>query len=71
MKPVGHHGQNDPFSRSNDPQNINFSKNCHGRPLTLFLLSQLAPTSKTAHFQGQMSPRAGNPPLYFIEFYVL
>ncbi|KAG5600582.1 hypothetical protein H5410_031952 [Solanum commersonii] len=68
MKPVGQHDQNDPFSRSNDPKvvlwnsHVNFAKKFHRRLLRLSLWSHLALTSKTAHFNGQTSPREGKTP---------
>ena len=34
-----------------------------GRHLRPYILSQLALTAKTTHFQGQTIPRAGKPPL--------
>ncbi|KAG5613684.1 hypothetical protein H5410_013508, partial [Solanum commersonii] len=47
IDPVGPHGQNVPFSRSNAPQ------------IRPYLLIQLGVTAKTSHFQGQMNPGAG------------
>ncbi|KAG5574358.1 hypothetical protein H5410_054492 [Solanum commersonii] len=38
-----------------------YAKNFHGRPLRPFLWSQLAITTKTAHFEGQTNPGAVNP----------
>lgn len=52
MDPIGHHDQNDLFSRSNELQ-----KNLHGRPLKSYLWSQMLTTTKTTHFQGQTSQR--------------
>ncbi|KAG5568920.1 hypothetical protein H5410_064083 [Solanum commersonii] len=51
-EPVSPQGQNDPFSGLKSSE----------RPLKPYLWSQLDLTAKTAHFQGQMIPRAGKPP---------
>ncbi|KAG5574357.1 hypothetical protein H5410_054491 [Solanum commersonii] len=66
VEPVGLHGQKDPFSRSNDLQSreflvihnsdLIFASILPGRPLGLYLWSQLALTAKTSHFQGQTIP---------------
>jgi len=46
--------------------NLIFAKILPERPLRPYLWSQLSLTAKMAHFQGQMSPRAGKPPILLI-----
>ncbi|KAG5600590.1 hypothetical protein H5410_031960 [Solanum commersonii] len=63
IKPVGHHGQNAIFKVKQYPKknsDLNFFKKFHGRLLRPLLWSQLALTSKTAHFQCQTSPGNSN-----------
>ena len=48
---------------------IIFTKNMHGHPLICYLWIQFFTTVKMTYYQGQMSPRAGNPP-YFVDFRV-
>ncbi|KAG5578703.1 hypothetical protein H5410_049330 [Solanum commersonii] len=68
MEQIGRHGQNGPFSRSNDSRSsprdllvtlnsdVIFTKNLHGPPLRPSIWSQLVSTDKTAYFQVQTSP---------------
>ncbi|KAG5613726.1 hypothetical protein H5410_013550, partial [Solanum commersonii] len=63
MELVGHHGQTDPFSRSNDPRrsprdffvtqnfDINFTKNLHEPLLRPYLWSEFFTTAKTPIFK--------------------
>ncbi|KAG5569107.1 hypothetical protein H5410_058873 [Solanum commersonii] len=72
IEPIVPHGQNGPFSRTNDQRSspwisfeiqnsdLIFSKILPGRPLRPYLWNQLALTAKTAHFQGQMIPEKSN-----------
>ena len=45
---------------------IIFTKNMHGHPLICYLWIQFFTTFKMTYYQGQMSPRAGNPPILSI-----
>ncbi|KAG5613700.1 hypothetical protein H5410_013524 [Solanum commersonii] len=68
METVSPHGQNDPFSRSNDPRSswpsrpkrpifknsdLIFAKILPGHPLKPYICRMLALTAKTTQFQGQ------------------
>ncbi|KAG5582357.1 hypothetical protein H5410_052984 [Solanum commersonii] len=61
MESVGSHGQNNLFSRSYDPWSkipSHFLPNFSWTFGKILAMVQLALTSKTAHFQGQMNPGA-------------
>uniref|UniRef100_A0A3Q7GG31 Uncharacterized protein n=1 Tax=Solanum lycopersicum TaxID=4081 RepID=A0A3Q7GG31_SOLLC len=67
IESIFHHGQNDPFSRSNDQNSeIIFAKNLHGHPLRPYLWSRLIVIAKMIHFQGQTSPKEGNSSILLI-----
>ncbi|KAG5607811.1 hypothetical protein H5410_029303 [Solanum commersonii] len=72
MEPIGHHGQNDPFTRSNDPRRREAPHFADSR-----LWSKLVTTAKTSNLHGQTTPGVGKPlilpifvcyiPRYFIK----
>ncbi|KAG5591685.1 hypothetical protein H5410_042199 [Solanum commersonii] len=65
VEPVGSDREIIPFSGSNESEHViqnsdvTFTKKFYGGSLRPFLLSQLVPTGKPTHFQGETSPRAG------------
>ncbi|KAG5607813.1 hypothetical protein H5410_029305 [Solanum commersonii] len=74
VDPVGHHGQDDPFTMSNDPRS-SYGASWSPRPkwpiykvkrTSEQLWSQLITTVKTAHIKGQKIPRARKPLILLI-----
>ncbi|KAG5600580.1 hypothetical protein H5410_031950 [Solanum commersonii] len=66
MKPVGHHGQNDPFPRSNDPQittilfsvvefRLQFCQKLSWTSVNIFVMEQTLDMELVGH-HGQINP---------------